>query len=140
MGPAHGRPRRLPGRIHRHAQRQGLGDFHLDKDGPYLHVNGSHSAPYVTSIAIEGDWLVIYTDLPAEGAQCSSVTVSPDETIAGLHGVIGGASGGNNRTRVRLYSTSLGRRLRLSRADDYNLIAGSTSNLWMTWVHTTGEL
>lgn len=108
----------------------------LAEDGPYIHVNGSHTSPLVSRVEIEDNWLVIYNDVPVPGAACSSVVVSPDEMISGTHGVIGGASGGNYRTRVRLYSTKLGRQLRLS-GSDYDLISGSVSNIWIQWVHTS---
>lgn len=106
----------------------------LDADGPYLHVNSTHSAPYVDRVCIEDSYLTIYNRPPVPGAACSSVVVSPDETLAGIHGIIGGASGGTGRTRIRLYSTQLGRRLYLS-GKDYDLIAGASSNVWVQWVH-----
>ena len=108
----------------------------LDADGPYLHVNETHSAPYVDRVCIEENFLTIYHRAPASGAACSSVVVSPDETLAGAKGIIGGASGGTGRTRIRLYSTQLGRRLYLG-GKDYDLVAGPTSNIWVQWVHTS---
>lgn len=106
----------------------------FDADGPYLHTNSTHSAPYVERVCLEGSYLTIYNRAPVEGAACSSVVVSPDETLAGRKGILAGASGGTGRTRILFYSTRLNRQLYLG-GDDYKVLVGETSNVWVQWVH-----
>lgn len=111
----------------------------FDKDqGIYLHVNETHTAPYVTKIETDGSgFLVIHHGSPIADPACSSITVAGDETISGYLGIIAGGSGGVGRTRVRFYSTKHGRPLHLRNTADYDFIASSVSNIWVTWLHTT---
>lgn len=108
----------------------------FDTDGPYLHENTIHQSPLVTDVFInDRGELQIEHGPSKEVAAISAITVSPDETLAGTRGIIGGGSGGNDRTRVRFYSTHIGRRLDLNDSKDYALMAGPYSNAWVAWTH-----
>lgn len=105
----------------------------LAEDGPYIHTNTAHASINVDAVFIDdvGDVRVEHSGMGV----VVSVTMSPDETVAGMKGIIGGGSGGTGATRFRLFDTRIGRRLNLSRPEDYARVAGEYSNLWLTWMH-----
>lgn len=111
------------------------GVIRLDKSGPYIHENTTHANVGIRYVTIDGRDLEIRHGLPGTGAKIVSINVTPDETIAGLKGIICGPSGGGGRTRIRFYSTKLNRTLNLSNSSDYDLVSGSLANIWVHFVH-----
>lgn len=61
-----------------------------------------------------------------------SINVQGDETITGTRGIVAGASGGTDGTRVVFYDTALGRKLDLRNGSDYGRLASTGSNIWFS--------
>lgn len=97
--------------------------------GPAILDDANHRCTGATSVSVltNGD-LQIRT--PRSGP-IVSLTADEDETLT-TRGIMAGASGQGEVTIVRFYSTRTGSAVRA----DSTTLQGSTSNIWMTWVHS----
>lgn len=109
------------------------GCIRLDKDGPYLHENSSHSAIGISkNVCVERDFIRV--NLTKSGSVVTAM-VNVDETVGGTKGIVGGASGGVGYVMIRFFDTKLGRPLDMSNSSDYNRISSSLSNIWLHVTH-----
>lgn len=111
------------------------GCIRLYAAGPEIHANTAHISTGLASVHIGAEgwlWLNHDSTYPVVAILCS-----PDETLTG-RGVLAGASGGTNYSRVRFtLATADGPRpLDLNNPADYAEIAGNDSNLWYAVVQS----
>lgn len=95
--------------------------------GPQVHVDSTHTCPFVTDVHVRDDGALIVDRRRAGSIQ--AVVVSPDETLT-ARGILAGASWARSTTTIRFYDTTTGTVLR---ADDPRL-HGATSNVWIAWM------
>lgn len=97
--------------------------------GPVLHVNHAHVALGVERVEVgpEG-WLWVHHP---PGWPVVAILPIPDETLSG-RGIILGASGGTNYSRVKFTHVTAGGAIELDLRSpaDYAKVAGPASNLW----------
>lgn len=98
----------------------------LYPSGPRVHVDKTHTCPYVTDVRVRDGVLQVERG-HAESIQAA--VVSPDETLS-ARGILAGASWARGRTLVRFYDTRADAPIP---ADDPRL-TGSTANIWLVWV------
>lgn len=107
------------------------GVIRIDRNkGVYLHTNKTHHSRGIKSVAIDkrtGGIKVVRDRVDA----IISVSADPDETLAHKNIDIG-ISGGGTSTYVLFYQD--GKRLDLNKKTDYNKVASSTSNFWISWI------
>lgn len=113
------------------------GSFHTDpedtafyiNDGAYIHANSGHVNVGPSKIRFHKTYH--YMRLYAPGVHVGAVIITGDETTA-KHGLRLGGSGGNNRINISAYWPD-GTKLRFANATEYNSIAESGHNLWISW-------
>lgn len=111
----------------------------LYPEGPAIHANAAHVATGVASVRIGEDdgWLWIVHD---SSHPVAAILCSPDETIT-ARGILAGASGGTNYSRVRFTEVTPTGPVPLDLRDpaQYAKVAGSSSNLWYAVVQVRGR-
>lgn len=97
--------------------------------GPAIIADENHIAVGAVSVAVNSSGQIVVT---TDGgiAPITSCVVVPDETLAGA-GVTAGASHGPTSTVITM--SQGGSALDLTTQTDWNAVAGTNANLWISW-------
>ncbi|RZS39232.1 hypothetical protein EV193_104448 [Herbihabitans rhizosphaerae] len=96
--------------------------------GPAIYQNSTHLCTGATSVAVEPDGDLVIRS--GTRGPVISMTVEEDETLV-RRGILAGPSGGGSETVVRFFSTRTGEPVRA----DADVLKGTYSNIWVTWVN-----
>lgn len=110
----------------------------FDAAGPRIHANPTHHCTGARRVGISADGRVELTFSDEQRASVITLTADPDETLVS-RGVVAGATASTRTLYVRLYDTVGNQALDLRRSADRLRVAGSLSNMWLSWTKSAGR-
>ncbi|MBD5831194.1 hypothetical protein [Janibacter melonis] len=110
----------------------------FNANGPWIHANPTHHCTGARRVGISADGRVELTFSDEQRASVITLTADPDETLIS-RGVVAGATASTRTLYVRLYDTAGNRALDLRRSADRIRVAGSMSNMWLSWTKSAGR-
>lgn len=108
----------------------------FNRAGPWVHANAAHRCVGVSRVGITGTGRLEIWMTPQQRAAVLNVQADPDETLT-TAGITAGVSISGSQLIIDLYDQRLRRVLDLRRSGDRARIAGSYSNMWLSWTKTT---
>lgn len=102
--------------------------------GCYIHTNNAHHNYGLLACWVAESTGDLYID--TENGAIVTMDTAADETISGIKGIVCGPSSGTSLTVVKFYDTKDGRKLNLANNADYDKLASTGSNVWVSQVQS----
>ena len=112
----------------------------FDRGLPRVHANAAHICTGVQSVGITSLGKLAVNLSAEQRGSVVNAQADPDETLTARGIVMGIGGGGVDAFHYQFYDSKLNRPLNLNVATDRARVAGSYSNVWLTWTKTATRL